>query len=661
MIKFFILFSFCCSSLYNLHSQIERTKTWVFGDGAGLIFNKNGFDTFSVSPTLNHYEGNGIWNDKNGDLFLYSDNYRLFDKRDTQLNEGYDFGGASSSCQAVILTSLNDTIIHCFGTIPEDDWHGGYVYNRYNVVKDSWEVAHIKLQPRISECQAHVNHQNGKWQWVVAHSLTGNTLYSYLIKKEGLEECSTISLTGPNYNKTTGQGVMKFSPDGKYLFTAAFNLNVVTVNKFNSQTGKANELFRLNVGSRPYGMEIYENHLFISLDDLQDRIISYSLKTMNKDSVIQSKKIVYDTTSSDVIGQMQTSPDGNLYVSLYGANRLGIIKKSNSNYVYGHTKELFDTKTCGDGFPNFNASFFHSPSLDFTYSHTCQSYIFNFKAKDTFNANNFTWNFRKGSTTETKTGKDLNYTFLDTGQWKVQLIASNGGRIDTIEKTIEVFNTIPQGFLGMDTTYTFNAFINGTLNAPANQHCSHWWQLGDTIETMGSSYSYTNAGTYICKTTNKHFCHSWDTIQVKVCDTGFGKITRVKDTLFPNQVLDSNIWYKDDVRLGEAKRIDLSSQGNYTLVQTNEFGCKDTSEYEVSFLYANTKDINTSKLSIYPNPNKGEFIIEGIKSNSLIRIMDSRGREVCFIQKENTIKLIHSSRGVYFLQIGEELIKLLVE
>jgi len=125
MIKFFILFSFCCSSLYNLHSQIERTKTWVFGDGAGLIFNKNGFDTFSVSPTLNHYEGNGIWNDKNGDLFLYSDNYRLFDKRDTQLNEGYDFGGASSSCQAVILTSLNDTIIHCFGTIPEDDWHGG--------------------------------------------------------------------------------------------------------------------------------------------------------------------------------------------------------------------------------------------------------------------------------------------------------------------------------------------------------------------------------------------------------------------------------------------------------------------------------------------------------------------------------------------------------
>jgi len=102
-------------------------------------------------------------------------------------------------------------------------------------------------------------------------------------------------------------------------------------------------------------------------------------------------------------------------------------------------------------------------------------------------------------------GKELNYTFLDTGQWKIQLIANNGGRIDTIEKVIEVFEINKVGFLGKDIYHSFNTPLNGTLDAPANQHCSHWWKLGDTTETLSSSYSYTDTGTYICKTTNKHF------------------------------------------------------------------------------------------------------------------------------------------------------------
>jgi len=126
-------------------------------------------------------------------------------------------------------------------------------------------------------------------------------------------------------------------------------------------------------------------------------------------------------------------------------------------------------------------------------------------------------------------------------------------------------------------------------------------------------------------------------------------------------VLDSNIWYKDNIKLGEASRIDLNSQGNYFLIQVNGYGCKDTAKYDVKFLYASTKKLSNSNINIYPNPNNGEFTINGIKSASIIKIVDFQGKEIEYRRVKNLVHLNQISDGVYFLSVDGSAIKIIVQ
>lgn len=642
----------------NAQSQIARTKTWVFGDGAGLKFTSTGYDTFSVPPKLNHYEGNGIWNDKNGDLMYYTDAHKLYNNKHELVNTDFSLKAGGSSCQAVILTSVNDTQLQVFGIRAEPmSIVGGYFQSTYNMIKDTWEQKAVRMEPIVSECQAHVNHQNGKWQWVVAHSLTGSTLYSYLIKEDGLEECPVVSYAGPSYGVTTGQGVLKFSPDGQYLFMAAYNLGLISVCKFNKQTGSINELFNLNVIARPYGLEILNNTLFVSLDDLQDRIISFSVKSMIKDSVILSKRIVYDTTSQKVIGQIQTSLDGRLYVSLYDSKRLGIIRNNNGASNFTHSPYIFDKKSCGDGFPNFNASFFHTPSINFTYKHTCHSYAYNMVATDTIGASSYAWQISKAGQQYMYQGKELAHTFKDTGIWQVRLLATNGLRTDSVTKNIEIFNIVPPGFLGPDVWHKAGE-VGGTLFSPAAQHCVHWYSP-DTLSAP--NLSYTKPGTYVCKATNKHFCHRWDTIVINECDTSFAYITRKQDSLFTSQVYDSTLWLKNGQQIGEGPYLKLNSEGTYQVIQTNMYGCTDTAEYKVTFLYASTQTLTPKGMQLYPNPNKGEFVIKGLPAQTSLQILDMLGRKVAFEREGQHIKLTgHINPATYMVQVNQELLPVMV-
>jgi len=171
-----------------------------------------------------------VWNSINGDLQFYADWQNLFGKNNDTINKDFHLGSNGSVSQATILTSIDDSFLYVITTNPNSfgssNGPGGYTYSSYNIFKKKWFTKRTVLQRNSSECQTLVNHQNGKWQWVVSHSLLGDTLYSYLINENGLETCPTISHAGPFYpNSNPGQGVMKFSPDGKYLFFATWNLH----------------------------------------------------------------------------------------------------------------------------------------------------------------------------------------------------------------------------------------------------------------------------------------------------------------------------------------------------------------------------------------------------------------------------------------------------
>jgi hypothetical protein len=653
-LKYFCLFLLLWQQTAKAQNDIDRTRTWIFGHGVGLYFDYKGkvnpLDTFYTEPLngFRTYEGTGIWNTKAGEMSYYNLSYFLFNKYNKKLNDRNKrwVGAGYSECQASILTSLDDTSLYIFTS-------GYFGYDRLNMLDNTLDAKFTLLNNNSSECQAIVNHNNGKWQWIVSHSLLGDTLFSYLLSPSRLEECPVISHAGPKYaDRYPGQGLMKFSPDGKYLFVATFDLAWIVCNSFNNQTGEVKELFRFkNLDYYPYGLEIMDDKLFCVIIRPRDIIYEYSLNTMDSASVRSSRRTVFDTSFYNLLGQIQRAPDGNMYVSMYEKNHLGLLKKQNGQWNFSKTPPLFGSKMCFGGFPSFNASYFNVRASDFKYSHTCHTHQYELNAWDTFAAHTHIWHITKGTQKQVWYGAKQNVTLGDTGKWKVEMIATNGIRYDTSIKTIEVFDIVQPQFLGPDIGLPYGSVVNLSLNAPVQQHCSYWWPLGDSTEKKGKSYAVKQLGNYVCKTTDKNFCHRYDTIQISQCDTiKFAEIIRNKDSLISADLKAENTWYKNNIKLNTKGSIKAQDTGTYLLVQRNAQGCYDTASIKVTFLYAGIKYIkNTYK--IVPNPSGGTFEILGLPRTAAIKIYDIKGREIEYTKTNNTINL-QTTSGTYWLQIN---------
>jgi len=106
--------------------------------------------------------------------------------------------------------------------------------------------------------------------------------------------------------------------------------------------------------------------------------------------------------------------------------------------------------------------------------------------------------------------------------------------------------------------------------------------------------------------------------------------------------------------------IDYSFTDNAPLNDISYYRLKQTDfdgNYSYSKLVNVDSDSKTSEINIYPNPNSGNFNVEGAKLNSNFIIFSPLGREIykSRINSINTeINLDKVSNGVYFIEISSE-------
>ncbi len=640
-------------------AQIDRTRTWIFGESIGIHFSKSGsIDTLSgiYKPSYPQYEGTGLYNDSLGKPLYYVLNGKLIGNDNKPLNNDFAMGGGSSASQANIITSLNDSIFHIFGSSSGFDFN----YSCFDKTSGKFKVLDKSLIYRASEAQALVNHENGRWKWVVCHSRLGDTLHSFLITENGLETCPVLSFAGPFYDDWyPGQGIIKFASNGKHLVLTTWSAEKVVLCSFNNQTGSIKELCSIS-GLVPYGAEFVDNKLFISSTRL-GQIHEFDISNLQCDSIQKSKRLVYDTTDDVSLGQIQLAPNGNLYVAYYQSNYLGVISKINGVWTHEHTPSILGSKKSFAGFPNFNASYFYSPSLNFTYTNDCETNSFQFSATDTFEANTWKWQFSKGASNYSDSGKTSNFSFPDTGVWQVECIASNGSRKDTITKTIAILKPLKSGYLGEDILLPNRTSIGGTIKGPVGMHCVHWQRMGDTVEPKVQNFTYADTGYYICRSTNPVFCTYSDTIRVRVCDSfaQSATITRRNDSLFTNTYAAKYQWYRNDTALtgATAQMIKLLQNGLYKLRTWNHQGCDSFSaSIQVKALAMNHLAI--CKIMVFPNPSNGVFEIE-LPSQKIqkVEIFSSDGRLIWsekFSMKQDSQTIKFSAKpGIYFVRINE--------
>jgi len=659
-----LISSVSIAQIYETNPDYLRTKNWYFGDSVAIRFenkdsitNLNGFKGWT-------YEGTSILNNREGKLNYYSDGKFLYDKHSDILNSNDKFLSYNSSTQRVILSQFDkDTqFIHVFTTSPTfSQTDRGLRYSIYNSKLDSFVLINKLIQPNIGEKQASVLHQNMKYIWHVSHKETSDTFFLFLLNSSNEALCCPViqSIGSYYYDYFPSQGKLKFAPNGEFAINCNWDLFNFEILQFNSENGLFYNPKSVSA-NWPLSSEIIilpNKTVLLVTEERGKRIQGYEFNSLKDiDFITSSKKTIYNNGNSENIDDIQMGIYGDLYLTQYNETRLLNLKYDSINDTFSSNFVNLQNRSKG-GLPNFNASYFYTPSIDFAYTEDCWEHSYSFEGRDTLGATSWKWLFRdvRNETVDVRLGKNVSYTFPQAdsleNKYEVTHIASTASRSDTVTKTLAIRPKWEADMLGRDTFYCVRSPFppNGgqadftlTLRAPKNMHCVHWnGEEPNLDESLGPIVDYDHfhsdtlvadtAGTYIVKVTNKTFCQAWDTLTISeypIPDKSL--ISRFKDSIVSNTLSHSYRWYRN----GEAKfetsvrRLDPDSNGYWQVQLVSEFGCESELSDSLNVGFATLDHrYETLDFRLYPNPSNGHILLQVPKEGEYkIQVTDLNGK-----------------------------------
>jgi PKD repeat protein len=634
--------------IFQANAQKEAWK-WYFERHNGLDFSG---DTVKFLPGCQFglSESSSSICDSSGNLLFYSNGITLYNKFNTIVKNGDDLGfpintNETSSRQGTLLLKHpnNDSLIYLFCTDYQGK-NGGLVYSVVNIHgnNDSGEVINkkVKLVSPVNEPIHAVNHQNGRDIWIICHGNNDNVFYLYLLTYRGLLDCSFVKFKGLYH--TSAQVNLKFSSNGKLITQHISPWGHTETFSFDAESGVIGDSLYYNLSIAVPGFEYSANSHYLYLSQFDSGLAQIDLLT-------QKKIRIKNFDQGKVPQQIQLGPDGKIYGAIYQSRDLFVIDRPEmaGDSCKVLIKKNFLQNTSVTAMPNFNQSYFYTPSIDFKYEQNCISNEIQFWGKDTFKSTVHAWQIKKsGKPVEgSYTSKNISHTFSDTGKYEVRYIASNGNRQDTVIKTITIHPKINKQFLGNDTAYPKGTSFSKLLKTPAGMHCVLWRDSSSL-----SSFTADTAGVYYCKIVNQSFCEVTDTIVISECNNSLDTpdMYRSGDTLFAVQVFaDSFVWYKNNQILTVTKVnfIRITDTGHYR-VEAARYGYCNKSSIVNWVKKLGLKMISLSDLGIrlYPNPGKGEVFISSDRAFQL-EVFDLTGKMI--YKSENTESVL-LNQGVYF-------------
>lgn len=323
----------------------QRANIWYFGNGAGIDFNEEeGLDPPPRSITDPHAmdapEGTSTISDANGDVLLYTDGETVWNRENGVMPNGTELGGDNVSAQSVIIVPFVDdeTLYYIFTT---QEVYGDNTFElKYSVVDMKEDnglgnviLKDIVLYSRSTERLAAI--EAGDGFWLISHEYGNNTFRTYGITTEGITRpiLSSAGAVHSFNDPLSGQGGMKFSSDGERVAVALVegSADFVEVFDFEPTSGRILEMeYRLDLNEgEDLNDEVYDVHfspggvkLFATLNNrnggnARGRIIEYRVDSLSTEETRSASKtnITANANINANIGQIQTGPDGNLYVA----------------------------------------------------------------------------------------------------------------------------------------------------------------------------------------------------------------------------------------------------------------------------------------------------------------------------------------------------------
>ncbi len=331
---------------------------WYFGQGRGLDFN--------TTPPTPLYDGLGYGNEglttiadpNTGEYLLFFDGDLLFRRGDTRFEDGRQLLGRRTASQGTVILPLPGSNRYYY-IFYVDDLTGipvgpraGLFYIVVDVDATGSEPfivqAETSLEAKASEKLAAVYNCEKNSYWIATNHRSGDELFLWELKEDGLQEKIVQSNLGLNVRNdiSFALGSIEFSPDASKMAIsgpAYLGQNFELFN-FNLETGEVSDpagfvdmpLDRIENGYAmsfsPDGSKLYINNFN---SDIQ--LIQFDLSLANSSDIFDQRSVIEmrnpDGQSNEMCG-IQLAPDGKIYVagsfSEDNTGWLGVINNPNA-------------------------------------------------------------------------------------------------------------------------------------------------------------------------------------------------------------------------------------------------------------------------------------------------------------------------------------------
>lgn len=540
--RFLVGFLFGCLAIVQVWAQKQNVQ-WAL-NGSLIRFNADNSVSFlpNQGPSLGSAEGlASVCDPKTGRLLFATNGVEVFDSTFQIMPNGNGLLGGptkSSTQGAIIIPKPNDAD------------------NYYIFTTDEMEAGGYRQKPTFSEVDMALNDgkgdvvpsvknkelfwawfstekitataiPDGSGYWVLTHQLNNERFCAFKVTAAGVDTTPVYSDIGGVHLEqgqfSTSRGCMKFSPNGKYL-AVAFSVGLTfELFKFDPCTGILSDAISLigptvdNPFFNTYGVAFSPDSrkVFFSNLGIDQELQQLDITSWNASDILNSRKSLYlGTDFRTTFGSLQLAPNGKIYLTINGAEYLGVINNPNDTGVNCNF-QLRGLPTPGyvgalglpQDVPNFVDTSIFNRNYSISASDSCFGALTQFELSGNIsNINRIVWHFGdlKSGNLNSAQGISPRHRFTAPGTYTVEVtIVSDCGARALSPFTFVVVRC--QNNCRASISYTDTCFGVVTqlgLESPEFPN-NIQWDFGDTISSNNTqngsfvSHRFTSKGKYL--------------------------------------------------------------------------------------------------------------------------------------------------------------------
>jgi len=503
----------------------KEGRSWCFYSNIWLNFTGGTPVVSSLPVTLDFGKGCASIADENGNLILFTNGMRLWDKNAFPLSTTLPGDLGSTQSALIVPNPDKQGRYYIFTThllYPAPMVTYGLNYSEINLTTASGTdtLRMKKLLDETPEKLTGVHHANGIDFWVVAHGWNNNSFYAYKVTQAGVDSIPVVSSAGMiqsgSFSTRNMVGAMKLSPDGSKLAMAIMGANKIEWFDFDNSTGRvlnARDIPSPDANS-PYSIEFSPDNSKLYFTTVTPSTNAsnnlYQLDLVNGGAPVLLNRLSKNMTA------LQLAVDGKIYVARYLDTFLGVIENPNRPDTACNYRE--DALNLNGqkgllGLPNFIQSYFDIPALD--YDTKCLGDDTYFYLLNKANIDSISWDFGDPSSGSNNSSNllDPTHQFSAAGDYKVQWTEWFANRSFITSSQVTINKLPPKSFASLgDSVYILpgsSILLNG-----GDFMKTYLWQNGATTQSIEAS----EPGYYNVTIVDTNCCQQSDTLKILLLD-----------------------------------------------------------------------------------------------------------------------------------------------